>query len=247
MLSKLLALWRALSILFLILSGWIAWKGVQILKEADAASRPVSASAALSSQGEPVCLRDSLIFDLRQAGLGQKNVMGIKGKEYAVIPAHTPQDTSHTILVISSDPAWIGPVVNEYLSHMSSSLNASNYDVKSTNGNDRGVQDPQLRALLQMLGLKLKNHLKDTAEHRELVTGVGSLRPVAEYPQIDGLQGNVLAVRSGYLPSTGDAAGLIAGGALFFVLNVLLWFYDKKRKARLEEAEEEQEPPPSLI
>ncbi len=247
MLSKLLALWRALSILFLILSGWIVWQGVKILKDASAAAKPMAATAALSSQGEPVCLRDSLVFDLRQAGLGQKNVMGWKGKEYAVIPAHTPEDTTHTILVISSDPTWMGPIVNEYLSHMASSLDASNYNVKSTNGNDKGVQDPQLRALLQMLGLKLKDHLKDSIQHRELVTGVGALRPAAEYPQIDSLQGNVLAIRSGYLPTAGDASGLIAGGVLLFVLNVLLWFYDKKRKAQQEEAEEEQEPPPSLV
>ncbi len=258
MLSKLLALWRTLSILILILAGWIIWQGIKVSREAAVVAQPQDAAAVLATAGAPYHFRDTLSFDLRQAGFRQDNYMGIKGKVAAVIPAHplvrdsagdsSSVDTAHTFVVLSYDPAFVGPVVNEYLNHMSSSLGSSNYNVKGGEG-DHGAIDAQARALMQTLGEKLKDHLRDTVSHREIVDGVGAMRTAADFSELGELSGNIPMIRAGYLPSASAATRPIAAGVFLILLDVAIWVFDLKRRRRLaeEEAREEEEPPQSLV
>ena len=244
MVAKFLALWRTLSLFLLILSAWLVWKGYGAWQMAASLSTPVPYSQALAATG-PVCLKDSLVFDLREGGLGQETILGWKGEEFAVIPSHPIHDTSRTILLVTSQPRYLGPVIEEYLKHMSSSINESNFDVKSEKPGDS--KELQARAMLQTVGERLKDHLKDTAVYRDLVTAVGRMEPSANFPQIAGLEGNVLAVHLEGTPSSEKALAMMLGGLALLGLNVALWRVDRKRKATLAEEEELREPEAPLV
>jgi len=245
MVAKLLAFWRTLGLFFLILSVWLVWKGYGAWTLASTASSPVPYSQALAITG-PVCLKDSLVFDLREGGLGQETLMGWKGEEYTVVPAHPIHDTTRTLLLVTSQPRYLGPVIEEYLLHMSSSINASNFNVKSDKPDDN-AKDLQARAMVQVLGDRLKANLKDTAQHRDLITGVGQMEPASNFPQISGLEGNVLAIHLEGTPSSMKALAMLLGGLALFVLNILLWRIDRKYRARLAEEEELREPEAPLV
>lgn len=244
MVSKLLSIWRPLSLLIFAAGAVLIWQSVPRFQDAAAAAKPVTAAKALDASGT-VAVDDTLVFDLSQAGLGQDNLMGWKGEEYAVIPAHPVGDSSRTLLVLSSDPRHLGPVVNSFLSHQSASVDGQNLDVKSSS-KDPGNAKPEARALIQRLGERLRSNLEDSVRRREPVRGVGHFRKAEEFPQVE-VRGEVLAVRAGHLPEMGDALAFAFGGALLIAGNAALWLLDRRRRKEQDELEAAEPPEAPLV
>ncbi|MEN9353572.1 MAG: hypothetical protein RL318_897 [Fibrobacterota bacterium] len=244
MISQLLALWRTLSLIFFVVAGALLWHSVSLFQDASAASRPVAADQ--KSTERIVAIEDSLVFDLQRAGLGQDNIMGWKGEEYAVIPAHPIGDTSRTLIVISSSPTHMGPVINEFLKHQSASLDDHNISVQSSE-KDAGTAKLQARALIQVLAEKFKDNLNDSTRRREVVRGVAHLKNAAEFPQVSGLEGELLAIRAGYLPGMGSFAAFAGGGLLLLLLNIATWVWERRRRQQAIELEENTPPAAPLV
>lgn len=243
MISQLLALWRTLSLILFVVAGALLWRGFNLYQDASAASRLVPVAQSESAiQG----IQDSLVFDLRKAGLGQDNMMGWKGEEYAVIPAHPVGDTTRKVIVISMAPEHMGPVVNEFLKHQSSSIEGDNLNVQSS-GKDAGNAKLSARALIQVLANKFKANLNDSVQRRELVQGVAKLKMASDFPQVSGLEGQILAIRSAYLPGMGSVLLFGGGGLLLLILNAATWIWERRRRAQDEEMEANQPPEAPLV
>jgi hypothetical protein len=238
MVSKLLAVWRTVHLLLYIAAAALAWHGFKVFQDAAAASSPKSAASVAASTAT-VALDDTLVFDLSHAGLGQDDLFGWKGEEYAVIPAHPVGDTAHTLVILSSDPSHLGPVLQTFLVHQSASLDGQDLRVSSS-AKDDGNAQIQARAMIETLSERFKDHLHDPLVRREAVRGVGRLRNAQEFPQLDGIEGNVVAIRSGYLPDTSKAAAVLAGAVLLAALNVLTWLWDRRRLAERAQAEADE-------
>lgn len=243
MVSKLLSIWRTLSLLFFAAGGLLIWQSLPRFQEAAAAVQPVTAMKALDATGT-VALEDTLVFDLSRAGLGQDNVMGIKGKEYAIVPAHPVGDTSRTLLLLTSAPTYLGPVVNSFLLRQSASLDDHNLTVKSSQ--EDGNAKLQARAMIQELAVVLKDNLEDSVLRREVVRGTGGLRPAEDFPQFE-LQGGILAIREGHMPSMERALLFALGGGLLIVGNAVIWLFDRRRRKELEEREAAEPPEAPLV
>lgn len=244
MVSTLLTLWRTLSLLVFVAAGALVWHSVGLFQDAAAASRlqPLTRTTGGSAaQG----VGDTLIFDLSSASIGQDNVMGWKGSEYAIIPAHSTRDSA-VVLILSSDPSHLGPTIEAFLSHQPSSPDVSNMSVSSSEGSTSDAM-MQARALVQVLGGKYRDNLKDPPRRRELIQGVGRLRPASEFPLVSGIQGEVLAIKASHLPGIEQAIAYSLGGIALFVLNALAWLWDRRRKARLEEIEASAPPEAPLV
>lgn len=244
MLSTLLSLWRTLSLLVFVAAGALVWHSVGLFQDAAAASRLQPVTKALNS-GSPQGVNDTLIFDLSTASIGQDNIMGWKGNEYAIIPAHAPKDST-VVLLLSSSPSHLGPAIDAYLSHQSATVDGQNMNVSSSEGNASKAM-MEARALIQVLGDKYRDHLKDSAQRREAVQGVARLRPASEFPLIKGLQGEILTIKATYLPSIEQAIAYALGGVALFLLNAITWIWDRRRKARLDEIEASTPPEAPLV
>lgn len=243
MVSKLLSIWRPLSLLFFAVGAILIWQSLPKFQEAAAAAQPVTAMKALDATGT-VALDDTLIFDLSKAGLGQDNVMGIKGKEYAIVQAHPAGDTTRTLLLLTSNPTYLGPVVNSFLLRQSASLDDHNLTVKSTQ--EDGNEKLQARAMIQQLAVALKANLEDSILRREPVRGTGKLRPAADFPQFE-LQGEILAIREGYMPAMEQALLFALGGGLLILGNGALWLWDRRRRNEQDELDAAEPPEAPLV
>jgi hypothetical protein len=222
----------------LILAGGVGvWYGVRNWT-AGTADVVVDGKALLASRPAAALFRDTVRYDLSGGSLRQDNIVGIKSPARAVFTAWTGSDTGLSrLVVISSDPKFLGPVVKSFQKVDSV---AGEIKVRSSEPTSAGNLQAQFDALVQILVAKLGDDLKDTARGRAWIQGVAVRCTDTSMVGIGGVAPEYWEIRTEGVPSSSAVYGSIAGGVAAIVLGFGVQNLLARRERREREAEEEE-------
>jgi hypothetical protein len=229
-----------LKVLFfpLILAGGVlVWFGVHNWT-AGTASTVVDGKTLYSTRPGAAIFRDSVRYDLSGGSLRQDNLVGIKSPARAAFVAWTGTDTGLSkLVVVSSDPRFLGPVVKGFQKVDSA---AGEIKVRSSDPASAGNLQAQFDALVQILAAKLGDDLKDTVRGRAFIQGVAVRQTDSSQAGINGVAPEYWEIRTEGVPSSGTVYASLGGGIACVALALAMQAAIGRRERRLRDEEEEE-------
>ena len=233
----LVALCKLLSFPLILLGAALCYWGGHNWK-AGTAEGNCDGRSIVASRPDATHFRDSVRFDLSRASIRQDNFLGFKSPARAVFPVWTASDTGRSHLVaVSSDPRFLGPVVQSFLGVDSV---AGEIKVRSNQSSAAGNLQTQFDALLQILAVQLKDHLHDSLVGRASLSGVALRKSDTASEGVGELSPEFWEIRAEGVPSSGSVEGAVFGGVALVVLGVVLQIFAGRWERRRREDEEEE-------
>jgi hypothetical protein len=241
--KALVALAKILSFPLILLGGGLCYWGIHHWK-LGTADLNVDGRALPGQRPDAALFRDSVRYDLSQASIRQDNFLGIKSPARAVFPVWAGSDTGASHLVaVSSDPRFLGPVVQSFQRVDSS---AGEIKVKSNQSSLAGNLQSQFDALLQILAVQLKDHLHDTLRGRALIRGPALRLDDTASEGVGGLAPEFWEIRTEGVPSSDSVYAAVFGGivciAVGMGLQVATGRWERRRREEEEEERQNEQP-----
>lgn len=238
-----IALCKLLSFPLILGGGALIWYCVHNWSAGTADER-MDGTTILSKRPSAVHFRDSVRFDLSAASLREDNFMGIKSPARAAFPVWIGTDTgAPRLLAVSSDPRFLGPVVQGFKRVDSI---AGEIKVRSTSSTSAGNLQPQFDALVQMLAVELKDHLQDSVHGRALLEGVALRQTDTSKAGISGIALEYWEIRTDGVPSSDSVYLALVGGvasiALGLGFQIATGRWDRRRRDEEEEERQNEKP-----
>lgn len=232
----LIQIWKFVSFPLILIGLVLTWYGVRNLSMVTS-DKVVSVKELFASKPSAIRIKDSLRFDLSHASLRQENFMGIKSPALVVFPAWAGSDSGTVkLVVISSRPQFVGPAVRSfrYVDSVEGAI-----QVHSSGTASAGTLAPKFDALVQLLTMKLRDHLTDSGQGRFLAEGTAIQKTDASDLGLDSIAQEYWEVRLEGVPGRGRVFGSLALGIATVLAGLMLQLTVKKFDQRQAEEEEE--------
>ena len=232
-----IALCKLLSFPLILGGGALIWYSVHNWT-AGTADGLSDGTTLLSKRPDAVRFHDSVRYDLSAASLRQDNFMGVKSPARAAFPVWIGTDTGAPRLVaVSSDPRFLGPVVEGFKRVDSI---AGEVKVRSTSSTSAGTLQPQFDALVQELAAEMKAHLQDSVHGRAFLEGVALRQTDTSRAGISGIAPEYWEIRTDGVPSSDSVYLSMVGGIACIALGLAFQVATGRWDRRLRDEEEEE-------